>query len=125
MLLPDHQWYRLISGKRISNHNQSEQLDLPSLNSTAAQKHDWYNAYNPTSTKKYQRQRDLTVNEQLNRLKPYLKPLIKVPRKEQIKIKNELLQKLRDKVSYEALKSETPWVWLLLSWLYSMLKKRR
>ncbi|WP_217533683.1 tyrosine-type recombinase/integrase [Vibrio metschnikovii] len=114
--------YRLLLDKRVKHcEKDNEQQKMP-----VRQKVAWLSA-GSTSAEKLRKktiltQEELTTAEQMKVIEHYTDRLIKTPLKESIRISNELQDELRPRLESNDIAASAPWGWIVLSWMYQLLK---
>lgn len=122
-LLPDHVLFRMLNDQRISH--KAHHTSTPST--TVRQTRSWESAFSGTYSS-LRRNIDnaeileLTTKEQLTSVKSYTDQLVKANRKVSSKIRYKLLEEIRPRLEEPESAKKMPWAWLVLSWLYHLLK---
>lgn len=120
--LTQNSLFRLLSDQRVMHHEDNDEQRTM----TVRQKVAWLSAA-ATSAEKMRKkpildQEELTTAEQVEVIEYFTNRLIKASLKESIHINNELQEELRTKLESNDIAKSAPWGWLVLSWLYHLLR---
>lgn len=122
-LLPGHVLFRMLNDKRISH----KALHTSSLSTTVRQTRSWESAFSDTCNSLRRNTDNVvileqTTKEQITHVETYTNRLVKENRKVSSKIRHELLEKARPEQEDPRSAKEKPWAWLIVSWLYQLLR---
>lgn len=116
--------FRLVSGQRVRQDITKE--DEKKSGMTVRQKVAWLSACANSAQQLRKKttvdQEEVTTAEQLELINYFIKPLVKASLKESININKTLQDELRVWLETNDIAKATPWSWLVLSWLYQLLK---
>ncbi|ENM5895541.1 tyrosine-type recombinase/integrase [Vibrio mimicus] len=122
--IPQLSLFRLISGQRVlqePNKDENKQRKM-----TIRQKVAWLSACASSAEKLRKKttvsQAEITTIEQIKLIEHFTTQLVKAPLRESIQINYKLQHELRDLLEKNNIAKATPWSWLVLSWLYHLLK---
>ncbi len=122
-LLPDHVLFRMLNDQRISHRA----LHTSTPSTTVRQTRSWESAFSDTCNSLRRNTDNVeileqTTKKQLTRVKRYTKRLVKENRKVSSKIRHQLLEEIRPKLEEPKSAKKMPWAWLVISWLYHLLR---
>lgn len=114
--------FRLLTGQRVMHNKESaEQRAM-----TVRQKVAWLSVGSTSSEqlrkKTVLEQEELTTAEQIEVIEHYTGRLIKTSLKESVRISNALQDELRPRLESNDMAKSAPWAWLVLSWMYNLLR---
>ena len=114
--------FRLLTGQRVA-HTADDNSQRPT---TIRQRVAWLSACSTSAEKLRKKtstqQMEATTAEQLQLVDEFTAELIKTSLKERIRINNKLQIKLRAWLETNDNAKAYPWIWLVLSWLYHLLR---
>ncbi|WP_039970461.1 tyrosine-type recombinase/integrase [Vibrio halioticoli] len=121
--LAEHVMTRLLSDVRVNVQRQKE----PTLATTVRQTRSWDSAFSSSYRQLRPDTDDVcimqqTTEEQITVISRITNVLIRTNRKNSIRIRQKLLTELHPKLHNPSATKKMPWAWLLLSWLYHLLK---
>lgn len=114
--------YRLLTDQRVKQHEEdNEQRKMP-----VRQKVAWLSA-GSTSAERLRKkaileQEELSTAEQIEVIAHYTDRLMKTSLTESIRISKELQDELRPRLESNEMAASAPWGWIVLSWMYQLLK---
>ena len=114
--------FRLLTGQRVA-HTADDNTQRPM---TTRQKVAWLSACSSTAEQLRKKtsalQMEVTTAEQITLVERFTSVLIKTSLKESVQINNELQNELRKWLELNDNAKAYPWVWMVLSWLYNLLR---
>ena len=120
--LPQSSLYRLLSGLKVAQAAD----DYTQRPMTTRQKVAWLSACSSSAEqlrkKTSAQQMEMTTAEQIILVERFTSVLIKTSLKESVQINNELQNELRNWLELNDNAKAYPWVWMVLSWLYNLLR---
>ncbi|RQW61090.1 tyrosine-type recombinase/integrase [Vibrio viridaestus] len=120
--LTQNSLFRLLSDQRVMHQQKSDEQRTM----TVRQKVAWLSVGSTAAEKLRKRsileQEELTTSEQIEVIAYFTNRLVKTSLKESLHINCELQEELRAKLESNDIAKSSPWGWLVLSWLYHLLK---
>ena len=120
--LPQSSLYRLLSGLKVAQIED----DYTQRTMTTRQKVAWLSACSSSAEQLRKKtsvlQMEMTTAEQITLVDRFTSVLIKTSLKESVRINNELQNELRNWLELNDNAKAYPWVWMVLSWLYNLLR---
>jgi hypothetical protein len=114
--------FRLLTGQRVA-HTADDNTQRPM---TTRQKVAWLSACSSSAEQLRKKtsavQMEMTTAEQITLVDRFTSVLIKTSLKESVQINNELQNELRKWLELNDNAKAYPWVWMVLSWLYNLLR---
>ncbi len=116
--------YRIITGQRVANRIQSS--EAPHQTMPIRQKSAWLSACSNSAPKLRKKtevsQQEVTTAEQIKLIERFTSPLVKTSLKQSVKINSALQNEIREWLETNNIAKAVPWAWVLLAWLYHLLR---
>jgi integrase len=113
---------RLLTGQRVVHNKETEEQRTM----TVRQKVAWLSAGSISAEKLRKKtvleQEELTTSEQIDVIEHYTDLLIKTSLAESVRISKALQDDLRPRLENNDMAKSAPWAWLVLSWMYHLLR---